>query len=260
MSSVKIFDRRVAESLREQSIDHKEYAFQLYLLFFQYLVVKRKILPHHTLQPKPSHRIPRGQPPHPHPELLIRQQVEDPPRLRRGIPHWHKDPCPPLRNQFGDAADCTRHDWGAAGQGLEDGVREGVGPGRGGGRGQRPSSTGRPFWNLPGRGRNKSRRRRSVLAGRLRRGRCRAPLLRFLQFPQKGGLKGSIILPNVFRIPFTAKRRIVASCRSPSSRRASARSGGGRSSGPHRSRSPSMPQSPASASTDQPYPSTTGRG
>lgn len=91
--------------------------------------VKRKILPHHPLKPEPLRRILRGLPAHPQPEPFIRQQVEDPPCQRPGIPHRHQEPRPPLHDLLGDAADRTRNDRGAAGQSLEDGGREGVGPG-----------------------------------------------------------------------------------------------------------------------------------
>ena len=76
----------------------------------------------------------------------------------------------PFHNLLGDAADRSRHDRDAAGQGLEDGGREGVGPGRVEVEGRRPGSTGRLFGDLSGRGRTGSRRRRSVPGGRLRRG------------------------------------------------------------------------------------------
>ena len=101
----------------------------IHLSLIQHRFVKRKILPHHPLQPKSPCRVLRSLLTHSHPESFIRQQIEDHPCHRPGIPYRHQEPCPSLHDLLRDAADRARHDRGAAGQGLEDGGREGVGPG-----------------------------------------------------------------------------------------------------------------------------------
>ena len=98
-------------------------------MFIYHLFIKSKILPHHPLHPKPLHRILCGRLPHLQPEPFIREQGENPPCQRLRVPHWHQKSRPAFCNLLGDAADCARHDWNAAGESFEDGGREGVGPG-----------------------------------------------------------------------------------------------------------------------------------
>jgi len=111
----------------------------IHLSLIQHRFVKRKIFPHHPLQPKSPCRVLRSLLTHAHPESFIRQQIEDPLCHRPGIAHRHQEPRPSLHDLLGDAADRVRHDRGATGQGLEDGGREGVGPGcvNGGAKGYR---------------------------------------------------------------------------------------------------------------------------